>query len=352
MIVPVIPFAAVFVLFVLFYYISAWQRPSQLPSISAEPVRRSGSFLTRAYHWATTNFYNYAGPGLITKLIKGPGLDLLKYIERVTQATLSTALASHLYVAVKWLRATEALARDAALQTGYLAEQTHNALSYLRHTTVPRLISTAVAPVRALAVQAHSLATDAEGRLDTFRDALLGALAAAGIGTFSTMQAGIRAFVHAYDALHAKVWQDVVPKLEQAITVTIPGLVGGVNDLEREVFENIPGTLGALREWANDLANFAQKALRDPLAWVIGLLGSAAGVLALEGVLAAVAPNLFCNNTKGVTKKLCALDEGLIAALLAGSLGLLVALDVKQIAREAQDGVGAIDGIIRQMAGV
>lgn len=350
MIVGVLPLFACFVLLVLFYYISAWQRPGTLPTVSAEPAKRAGSFLTRAYHWVTTNLYNYAGPGLLGKLVHGPGLALLKYIEKITQAALSNTIVSHLSLATRWLRTFEAITTGAWLNLGYLAQETHDALYALRHVTVPALIRAAVAPVAKIANEAQTIANKAETTITDFQKALLASLAAVGIGSFTTLQQGINAFVKAFGNLHTEVWQHIRPIVLNMQTVVIPGIIRGLGDLEKEIFQGIPGTLGALRQWVQELEDFAANALRDPTAWILGLLGSAAGILGLTAILAKIAPDLFCNNTKNVTKKLCGLDTALLDAILGLSLAFLVVIDPVAIAEAALATEDAMEPVIRQVA--
>lgn len=340
------------VLLALLLYISSWQRPGNTPLVTASTAAPAKSLFSKIWHWTDPRTYGAIIVGATGKVVSGSLGRLLKAIEHWTQAALSHQIAALLHPITSYFHGLEATSREAWLQLGHLAEATHDALYHLRHTTVPELIRTAVAPVRAIAVQARTLATDAEGRLDTFKDALLTSLAAVGIGAFTTISQAVNALVHYVDRLHDQVWQVVTPKLDALFYTLVPQLTRELQDVAGDLYNTGVESLEQIRTRLRTVEDFLGKTLSDPLAWIIGILGTAAGLLALEGLLTRVAPNLFCRNTKGVTKRLCGFDETMLAALLAGTLGLLLALDVEKIAHEAQDAFGVVDGIVRDMARV
>ena len=342
--------AGAIVCYMLLLYIQSWQRPGVAPTVSAEPAKAAGSFLSRAYHWVTTNLYDYAGPGLIGKLIHGPGHALLNYIEGVTKAALSHQVVALLKPITAELHHYETLARSGWVELGHFAELTHDALYYLRHTAVPGLIRDAVGPVRAIAIDARTLASEAEARLTDFRIALLGALAAAGIGTFSTLAAGISAFVRAFENLHTEVWRTIVPKLDALVTTTIPAILAQdqifINDLYNTGIDSLEGIRTRLR----DIEDFLGKALGTPTDWVLAALGTAAGVLGLTAILTKLWPGLFCKQTQKVANHLCGLDLGLLESILGLSLAFLVVIDPVAIAEAALVVEGEMEGVIKQVA--
>ena len=90
--------------------------------------------------------------------------------------------------------------------------------------------------------------------------------------------------------------------------------------------------------------------LSDPAPLILTTLGSVAGIAGLTALFRRIAPNLFCRNTASVTQRICAMDEVLLAELLAGTLGFALLLDPKAVLRAGQGIEGAIDGAIRIMA--
>lgn len=272
------------------------------------------------------------------------------YVEHAVMTAISHALAYSLRPITGLFNGLATIYEQLALHLGSFAEATYDAFNVLRHITVPRLIREAVLPVQKIALEARSLARDAEGRLDNAIGSFADALARTGIGvwtSFGSMLAGLVLFVH---NLWQKVWLDVVPKLERAITVTIPHVENQVTGVLDDLYHTGIDSLDNIRTRLRDIEDFLGRLIGDPLAWVIGLLGSVAGLLALEGILTRIMPEFFCRNTRGVARKLCGFDEAWIAALLAGALGLLAVIDPVAIAEAALATETVIEPVIREVA--
>src|SRR3970282_2254013 len=142
-------------------------------------------------------------------------------------------------------------------------------------------------------------------------------------------------FANGVETLWDKVWKDLAPKLSQAITVTIPKLAGRITNLENDLYKTGADSLPQIRTRLKVLeAKFAGllKGLtfRDA---VLGMLAALAGVTV--AVLTATLPSLFCRNTRGVAKRLCAFDETMLANLLLGTLLFSLVLDLRALANEA-----------------
>lgn len=344
-----------YVLYVLAHTTGAWFRSWAGRIFTATPAGSSRSFPTTflkgKWKYIDITYDIELGLTKLEGVVSNTLGGALKSVEHWVVSALTHAVLPHLRPMTTFLRGMETIAAQQALHIKGLAAATYDALNHLTHVTVPAIATDIVAPVRAIAIDARTLARDAEARIDTARIALLGALAAAGIGSFSTLAQGLTALTNFAARLYRTVYTNVIPRLDRLYDVVIPRLTRDLDGIFRDLYETGLESLAGLRIRMRRIEDFLGGALADPLAWIIGILGTAAGLLALEGVLARVAPNLFCNNTKGVTKKLCGLDETMLAGLLAGALGLLVALDVEKIAREAQDAYGAVDGLVHTMAG-
>lgn len=272
-------------------------------------------------------------------------------VEHAVAHSLSFALALTLIPFTGFLNGSAVILEELGLHLGSFAEATYDAFNVLRHITVPRLIRTAVEPVAKLATLAEATATAVTRRLNYAETVFLGALSVAGIGSFVNLGNGLVGLVQAFKRLFTKVWGDVVPKLERAITVSIPKLQTQMEGVLDDLYRVPTWTLPRMRRYLQEVEDFLGKTLKDPLAWVIGLLGSAAGVVALEAVLAKVAPDLFCRNTKNVTKRLCGLDTALLESILGLSLAWLTVLDPVAIAEAALTAEGVMEPVIRQTAG-
>ena len=354
----IVGLAGIALLSILIYMVSSmlanstavWLRSWLKPVVTARPERLPTGIFSRAWHWLKSDSILDFSQTLVTKALTAPFVRMLQNIEQNVVAAVSHYALSQTGQFTRLMQGLETIATQTALHIKGLAAATYDALDILVTHTIPDIARDVVAPVKAIALQAESLATEAEQRLTDFRNALLGALAAAGIGVFHTLADGINAFVKAFDNLHTEVWQHIRPIVLNLQTVVIPGILGGLGDLEKEIFEGIPGTLGALRQWVQELEDFARNALRDPTAWILGLLGSAAGILGLTAILAKIAPDLFCKNTQNVTKKLCGLDSALLESILGLALAFLVVIDPVAIAEAALTTEDAMDSIIRQTA--
>jgi len=272
------------------------------------------------------------------------------HIEHAVSTSLSHAVAWALQPVTGFLNGSANIVEEIGLHLGSWAQATYDALNTLRNVTVPRLIRAAVDPVRLLAVQAKALAVDAEARIDAARVALLGALAAAGVGTFTTLAQGLQALTRYAANLHQEVWQNIKPRLDLLTSTVIPAIQANIgiliNDLYNTGINSLDGLRTRLRNLEDIVGNTAV-AFREA---IIAALGTAAGLLALEALLTRIAPDLFCRNTKGVTKKLCGLDTALLDSILGLSLAFLVVIDPVAVAEAALVVEGEMESVIHQVA--
>ncbi len=274
----------------------------------------------------------------------GKGLAaVLQYVKAILGGAFFLAGAA----LARWLRAvawTEDLF-TLAFQRAY--ESLWNGLVYLREVGIPTLIEAVVKPVRIEARIAKAIADALAAQLLGVRLVLQDVLRALPWGAPADLVGAFRNFGNSYITLWRKVFTELVPAVARLTTVVIPGLVRDLDrvwdDLYRSGRDGITGIRTRLRQLEDALSGV----LSNPLAWILALLGTAAGVLGLTAILAKALPWLFCRNTTNVAKRLCLLDEAALVALLAGTLTLALVLDPRALARIAQTVTVALDGVTR-----
>lgn len=296
----------------------------------------------------TANHHNF-----FVKVLTAPVRLVAKgvlQIQHTVTASLSHYVGATLKPVTAWLNGLSVIVGETSLHISGLAKATYDALNILRHTTIPRLIKLAVDPVRVIAVRADKLSAATDRQIDAITADLGNLLGTAGIGVWSTLHNQLIGWAKAYDNLHDEVWRNLVPDiaaLKAEVFQTIRAQIGAI---AHDVGVVIPGQLFDLRarvkaveDWIAgrfDIDLTALNALVAPIA----LAGSFA--LAVE----AVAPFLFCKNTRGVASKLCGLDESLLAELLAGTLAFAVLMYPEEVAAIGETTLDALNPLIREIA--
>jgi hypothetical protein len=338
------------VLYALLVSTAVWLRPGINPTATAQPVAVDKGGLHKFWKWVSPFAWGEALAHASLKLVGGTLRDLVSSVEHWVQSAISHALATQLRPLTRWLHTQAVAVRDTSQALSELAYRAHQALAHLRDVTVPFLIEEAVAPARAAAAQARALAADAEGRLDVFRDALGDALAASRVGAWTTLAQMANGIVDYMQALHDKVWLDVVPKVEQAVAVTIPGIASDLQDLIGDLYNTGIDSLDSIRARLRNLEDQAIALAGGLPGQLAALLASVAFVDAVVLAITARLPFLGCNNTRNTLGRLCGLDESLIAQIMGGALLLAVALNVDEVARLSEAAFGEIEDLVREMA--
>jgi len=305
-----------------------WLRPL-VASIGA--LFPGGTLVTKAAKW-------YAALPKFAKIALYPAVPIVGvpiavakaalFIERrVTQALGAYAL-GHMKPAAAFMGALATEITALSTQTYALANTTWHALSYLVSDTIPTMIEDAFVDTRiALGDVTHTIAGWV-GLLEQGIDRLR-----TRVGDLEATVAGIDiAGVFAYvDQSIDRLKTDLLEQIGAATAA----VYAGIDALRREMTDLWRATDEKIDALARTL-NPAE-------------LIAAASVAAIAAIRLA-APELFCRNTGNVARKLCLLDEALLAALLATSLGLLVVVDPVVIARAALAAEEVIEPVIREVA--
>ncbi len=233
----------------------------------------------------------------------GKGLTaVVRYVKRVLggAAFLAASAVAHFLMALAWVIELRILVAER------FAKAVYNGFVYLRNVAIPTLIEAVVKPVRADAANAKALALGAASTLSDVSVEIAKGIAFLPGVTPLGLPLRVAAWLVGFRTLWDKVFKDLAPKLTKAITVTIPKLAGEVDDIFTDLYKTGVKSLPSLRTRLTDLEKALSPILSNPLAWLAGLLGSLAGIAMLTTVLAKVAPNLFCRNTKKAAEALCA----------------------------------------------
>lgn len=275
----------------------------------------------------------------------GKGLAaVLRYTKRILGGAffLAAAALAHWFHGYAWVLDRLLVGAEA------FAKEVYKALVYLRNVAIPTLVNAVVVPVKEIAVRADLLAKALSAQLNAVSAALaVGLIFLPGAVPFG-LAARFAYFANGVETLWDKVWKDLAPKLSQAITVTIPKLAGRITNLENDLYktgaESLPQIRTRLKVLEGKFAGLLKGlTFRDA---VLGLLAALAGVTV--AVLTATLPSLFCRNTRGVAKRLCAFDETMLANLLLGTLLFALVLDPRALARVAEGVTETLDGVIRE----
>ncbi len=277
----------------------------------------------------------------------GKGLAaVVRYVKRVLggAAFLAASAVAHFLMALAWVIELRILVAER------FAKAVYNGFVYLRNVAIPTLIELVLKPVRADAATAKALALGAVSTLTAVSVEIAKGIAFLPGVTPLGLPARVAAWLDGFRTLWDKVFKDLAPKLTKAITVTIPKLAGEVDDIFTDLYKTGAKSLPGIRTRLADLEKALVPILSNPLAWLAALLGSVAGIAMLTTVLAKVAPQLFCKNTTGAAKRLCAFDETLFAQLLAGTLAFALVIDPRALAKVAEGVTVALDTVVRETA--
>jgi hypothetical protein len=239
----------------------------------------------------------------------------LRLIHRVVEPGVNyvvhklTVSASHyMHPIARWFDGLSEFALGNAVAVGLFAERTALAFERLTAHVIPREIGRAVRPVERKALKALGLA---------------GLTAAA--------------LHHLARQLRHAIYHDVLPRMAHfahAIDVAIPRELGRIGHRVRDLEHDLthPGT-----RWLRRIATAM---------WVATLAGLMIRTLARRF------PWLFCRQVKGVGRRICGLDAGLLGSLLTDTLIIGGTISIVEFAREMQaledEAVGLIRGFIRE----
>lgn len=250
---------------------------------------------------------------------------------------------------------------DAVVAAEAFANATARTFTYLRNTAIPTLINAQVAPVRTIANTAKAEADAISSTLTTVRLNLQGMLRGLPWGAPASIAGAFGAFFSAFSHLWNYVYGQVTTRLNSLYNVRVPALERRVTTVWDDLYTTGRDSLRGIRARLTTIegtlgADFAEvwrklRALLTPAGASAWLLGTLAALLGLT--IAAVRVGLgalFCRNTQGVARKLCAMDELMIAELLAGTLTFAMLLDPKAVAKAGQEIAGAMDFVFNEMA--
>lgn len=220
----------------------------------------------------------------------------------------SVAASHYMHPVARWFDALSQFALGNAVAVGLFAERTALAFERLTTHVIPREIGRAVRPVERKALKALGLA---------------GLTAAA--------------LHHLARQLRHAIYHDVLPRihhLSHAIDVAIPRELGRIGHRVRDLEHDLthPGT-----RWLRRIAGAM---------WVATLAGLMIRTLARRF------PWLFCRQVKGVGRRICGLDAGLLGSLLTDTLIIGGTISIVAFAEELQaiegEAVSLIRGFIRE----
>ena len=196
------------------------------------------------------------------------------------------------------------------------ADNTHEALTWLRHQVVPQLIQDALKPIRARLVAVENELELLPGRLKTAADEIADQLATLGFVVGRTFTAAIGQLATRFVELWNYVHEELLPKVETLVLtvkqlqeVTIPKLETAIDTLTTTITQTIPDELTAIR---NRIA-----AIEDTLA-------PAAILAAIAVLLETTYEWLFCPNMERAGKAVCGMRKGLLDFLLGAGAAMFL----------------------------
>lgn len=327
-----------------------WQQPTFTGSIAASKAKGKASRF-----WTVTksvlNVAKYGSPAYwMFKGLEASYKYAYQHVSRWTAAMLTHYAAGAIKAVVQWINSLATIAYHVPAASAALAEATYKALYTLRHVSVPRMIDNALTPVEKLAARAWTRADWAADELTTGAGAVAGSLTSLGWITSSDPSRALNNFGDAFANLWRYTRNTLADRVTWATTVAIPDLQDQVGKVLDDLYglgaDSLYGIRSRLRAVEDALAGIGD----DVGAFLRSIATETAFAAAVVAAITAFAPNLFCRNTRGVTSKLCGLDENMLAGLLAGTLTLAVALDPRLLARLAQETAEGLEGIIRETA--
>lgn len=296
-------------------------------------TRKSGGFLGRLIKWTTSP---------VTGFVKG-------FINRHI-ALLMRSFVTGIAPMVMMLDQLGVIVQRTYGTLGDMSEQILVALQTLRHVTVPRLITEAIAPLKTQ-LQRHTDRLDTLESLNRQVSVIVGnGLRAIPWGVAGTYVGNFDQWMGAFLHMWRQVFTFLTPQVNTLRNVTIPAIQRDIDTLTQRITRITTVDLPAIRTRLTTIEKAIGGILADPTTWILGLLGAVAvPALTATGMRTALR-SLTCRNTRSVAQRVCELDENMIAQLLAGTLVFALALDPRVIAQAGQGMTEAMMAVFRETA--
>lgn len=231
-------------------------------------------------------------------------------------SVISNAAAGGAGAAGRFFHGLEYLTDLSTLSAQRFAAETLLAFRYLRNQAIPKLIEVSVAPVRRDAALAKATAQATADVVTQGSVELANGLRSLPWGTPLGWPARVAALMNAFEHIWDQVFKHVIPRLDLIQYTTLPRVAGDVADIWDDLYRTGRNSLPRIRARLGNLEADVAGILSNPLAWLEAILLSVAGIAMLTSVLAKVAPNLFCDNTKNLTRQFCGLPLSYMDELL------------------------------------
>lgn len=274
---------------------------------------------------------------LLYRVVTWPASKLLhglKLIEARVLHALSHWLAPKLRPVTHFLRSTTHLLHLLAQDVGDLADNTHEALVYLRHHVIPQLIRQATRPL-AVAIATVGAELDAlESRLQRAAESVANIFEDAGIFIERNMVGALSALAALVVGLQHEVYEVLQPAVTFVTETALPAIRHRLTVVETAITETIP------QEFRN--LNTRLQELQD---YILSAAFIAAVVLAVEKAL----EYLTCRNMKTMGNEACAFEENAMRDLLGLMFGAIALADLRELTRTAQGFERAVGGVIKDV---
>lgn len=229
-------------------------------------------------------------------------------------------------------------------------EAAYKAFARLRHETIPALLEAKVQPIwNRIAALSERLGVT-EGRIQDAGQLVTGTLRLLPWGAPLGFVPALDSFLDSYRHLWRQFFDFAQPQLNELRNVVIPDIWRRLADLESGAGAGIGAALRSIRRRLTELETGLASILSDPTTWVLTALGLAALPALSSGGMRTALRNLTCRNTQSVARNVCAMDEALLAELLAGTLLWALVLDPRVIAQSGQAVLGGMESIWRETA--
>lgn len=255
-------------------------------------------------------------------------------VEHRVLHSMSHWLAPKTRAVAHWINATAHIVHNLTGAVEELADNTHEALVWLRHHVLPQQINNATRPLRrSLRVLAN--ATDSiNERIHTAALEVAGELETIGRTVSRTFTGAIGQLAVVVVELWTYVHRTLAPRIatvEQAIQGWI---LDAITTLTTTVEVTIPN---AMRELGTRLQR-----VEDALA-------PAAFAAAVVVAVRQAFDYLTCRNMQRLGREVCAAEEATLDALLAALLGAVLLSDIRTLAREAEQLESGLVSIVKDV---